>query len=100
MSELGRVSRVSPVQRLCATVRKMKEGPSRPAVRFWPQTAASCCRQGRATFDGHCFERLANGLADFGRSIFIIVFWPFCMAYSLVMAGGICRVRQDENQSM
>jgi putative tryptophan/tyrosine transport system substrate-binding protein len=31
----------------CATVREMKEGPSRPAVRFWPQTAASCCRQKR-----------------------------------------------------
>src|SRR5207302_11265457 len=33
-------------KRRCATVREMKEGPSRPAVRFWPQTAASCCRQG------------------------------------------------------
>jgi hypothetical protein len=27
------------------TVREMKEGPLRPAVRFWPQTAASCRRQ-------------------------------------------------------
>src|ERR1700730_2220864 len=34
-------------KRRCATVREMKEGPSRPAVRFWPQTAASCCRQKR-----------------------------------------------------
>jgi hypothetical protein len=32
-------------KRRCATVREMKEGPSRPAVRFWPQTAASCSRQ-------------------------------------------------------
>jgi hypothetical protein len=31
----------------CATVREMKDGPSRPVVRFWPQTAASCCRQKR-----------------------------------------------------
>jgi putative transposase len=29
------------------TVREMKVGPSRPAVRFWPQNAASCCRQER-----------------------------------------------------
>ena len=34
-------------KRRCATVREMKEGPSRPAVRFRPQTAASCCRQKR-----------------------------------------------------
>ena len=34
-------------KRRCVTVREMKEGPSRPAVRFWPQTAASCCRQKR-----------------------------------------------------
>ena len=34
-------------KRRYATVREMKEGPSRPAVRFWPQTAASCCRQKR-----------------------------------------------------
>src|SRR5205814_6071492 len=34
-------------KRRCATVREMKVGPSRPAVRFWPQTAASCCRQKR-----------------------------------------------------
>ena len=35
----GRVSRGSPVQTASATVREMKVGPSRPAVRFWPQTA-------------------------------------------------------------
>src|SRR6516162_8419737 len=34
-------------KRRCATVREMKVGPSRPAVRFWPQTTASCCRQER-----------------------------------------------------
>ena len=34
-------------KRCCATVREMKDGPSRRAVRFWPQTAASCCRQKR-----------------------------------------------------
>src|ERR1700722_10414747 len=25
-------------------------------------------------------RRLANGLADLGRCVLIIVFWPFCMA--------------------
>src|SRR5229473_1260241 len=40
------VSRVPSVRR-CVTVREMKEGPSRPAVRCRPQTAASCCRQKR-----------------------------------------------------
>jgi len=34
-------------KRRCVTVREMKVGPSRPAVRFWPQIAASCCRQKR-----------------------------------------------------
>ena len=34
-------------KRPCATVREMKEDPSRPAVRCRPQTAASCCRQKR-----------------------------------------------------
>src|SRR5215208_2699001 len=34
-------------KRRCVTVREMKEGPSRPAVRCRPQTAASCCRQKR-----------------------------------------------------
>src|SRR5260370_41163466 len=29
------------------TIREMKVGPSRQAVRFLPQTAASCCRQER-----------------------------------------------------
>ena len=38
-------------------------------------------------------------LADLGWCVFIIVFGPFCMAHSLVMAGEICSVRQDENQS-
>jgi len=42
-----RVSRASPVQTACATVREMKEGPSRPEVRFWSQATASCCRQER-----------------------------------------------------
>ena len=32
-------------KRRYVTVREMKVGPSRPAVRFRPQTAASCCRQ-------------------------------------------------------
>src|ERR1700756_1387821 len=34
------------VQR-CGTVREMKEGPSRPAVRCRSQATASCCRQER-----------------------------------------------------
>jgi hypothetical protein len=34
------------VQR-CGTVREMKEGPSRPAVRCRSQATASCCRQKR-----------------------------------------------------
>ena len=34
-------------KRRCATVREIKEGPSRPAVRGRPQTTASCCRQKR-----------------------------------------------------
>src|ERR1017187_5578435 len=34
-------------KRRCATVREMKEGPSRPEVRFWSQATASCCRQKR-----------------------------------------------------
>src|ERR1019366_7597730 len=34
-------------KRRCATVREMEEGPSRPAVRFWSQATASCCRQKR-----------------------------------------------------
>ena len=34
-------------KRWCATVREMKEGPSRPAVRGRPQTTASRCRQKR-----------------------------------------------------
>ena len=34
-------------KRRCATVREMKEGPSRSAVRCWSQTTASCCRQKR-----------------------------------------------------
>jgi hypothetical protein len=50
-------------------------------------------------FDVHCFERLANGLADLGRCVLVIVFGPFCMAHSLVMAGEICSVRQHGNQS-
>src|SRR5262245_1906541 len=41
------VTRYRRSKRRCATVREMKVGPSRPAVRFWPQTAASCCRQER-----------------------------------------------------
>jgi hypothetical protein len=31
----------------CETVREMKEGPSRPAVRCRSQATASCCRQER-----------------------------------------------------
>src|SRR6516225_5016441 len=31
----------------CGTVREMKEGPSRPAVRCRSQATASCCRQER-----------------------------------------------------
>src|SRR5262245_39437378 len=34
-------------KRRCATVREMKEGPSRSAVRCWSLTTASCCRQKR-----------------------------------------------------
>src|ERR1035437_8960104 len=34
-------------KRRCATVREMKEGPSRPEVRFWSQATASCCREKR-----------------------------------------------------
>src|SRR6202022_3138332 len=34
------------VQR-CGTVREMKEGPSRPAVRCRSQATASCCRRER-----------------------------------------------------
>ncbi len=45
-SGVGLVSRVPSVRR-CVTVREMKEGPSRSAVRCRPQTAASCCRQKR-----------------------------------------------------
>ena len=33
--------------RRCGTVREMKEGPSRPAVRCRSQATASCCRQER-----------------------------------------------------
>ena len=34
-------------KRRCGTVREMKEGPSRPAVRCRSQATASCCRQER-----------------------------------------------------
>ena len=46
----------------------------------------------------HCFGRSVNRLADFGRCLPVIVFGPFCMAHSLIMAGEICRVRQGRNQ--
>ena len=52
---------------------------------------------GRTPFDVHCFGRLENGLADLGRCLFVVVFGPFCMAHSLVMAGEICPVRQGGN---
>jgi hypothetical protein len=38
--------RIVCIQR-CGTVREMKEGPSRPAVRCRSQATASCCRQER-----------------------------------------------------
>jgi hypothetical protein len=45
MSLMGLVSRALPVQTACVTARDMKGGPSRPAIRCGPQTAASCCCQ-------------------------------------------------------
>jgi hypothetical protein len=37
--------------------------------------------------------------AKSGRCVVVIVFRPFCMAHSSVMAGKICSVRQHGNQS-
>ena len=45
---------------------------------------------GRVVLDVQRFERAANGVVDLGRYVFIIVFGPFCMAYSLVAAGEVC----------
>ena len=42
-SDRGRVSRASSVKRRRATLREMRDGPSRSAVRCGPQTAASGC---------------------------------------------------------
>src|SRR6516162_4345953 len=42
-----RVSRAHCLVRRCGTVREMKEGPSRSAVRCRSQATASCCRQER-----------------------------------------------------
>ncbi|SRR6266516_209818 len=44
-SGTGLVSRASPVQTACATVREMKEGPSGSAIRNRSQATASCCCQ-------------------------------------------------------
>ena len=43
-----RVSRTHRQVRRCGAIREMRVGPSRPAVRCRPQTAASCGRQKRS----------------------------------------------------
>ena len=42
---------------------------------------------GAGEFDDHRFEWPANGAVGLGWRVFMLVFRPFCMAHSLVVAG-------------
>ena len=53
-------------------------------------------RLGRAALDAHRFERVANDAAGLGWRALMIVFGPFCMAQSLVVAGKMLR-GNDQN---